>query len=59
VVHYLQAPIIVKIIQPPSKDPTGISDVIIGALGLTGALFALAVALGVILAGIMFWLRSR
>jgi hypothetical protein len=56
---YLQSPVIVKIIRPPSKDPTGISDVIIGALGLTGALFALAVALGVALAGIMFWLRSR
>lgn len=49
---------IVKIIRPP-HDPTGISDVIIGAIGLTGAIVVAAIVLGAILAGVMFWLRSR
>ena len=52
------SPIIVKIVQPPS-DATGIVDLVIGAIGLSGVLFALAVALGVALACIMFWIRSR
>ena len=31
-----QAPIIVRL--APKKDPTGLADVLLGALGLTGAL---------------------
>jgi hypothetical protein len=53
-----QDPIIVRIIEPPT-DPTGLADVLIGALGLTGALALLAVVLGVVLGTVMFWLRSR
>ncbi len=52
------SPIIVKVITPP-HDPTGISDVIIGAIGLTGFIVLLAIVLGLIMAGIMFWMRSR
>lgn len=51
-------PIIVKIITPP-RDPTGISDVIIGSIGLTGAIVLLAIVLGLVMAGILFWVRSR
>lgn len=50
-------PIIVKIVEP--KDPTGIGDVIVGAIGLTAALTLLAVLLGVVTAGVMYWVRSR
>jgi hypothetical protein len=50
-------PIIVKVIEP--KDPTGLSDVLIGALGLSGALFLIAVIAAVIFGGILFWLRRR
>ena len=52
------SPVIVKIITPP-HDPTGISDVIIGAIGLTGFIVLLAVVLGLLMAGILFWFRSR
>lgn len=51
-------PMIVRVITPP-HDPTGISDVIIGAIGLTGFIVLLAIVLGVVMAGIMFWMRSR
>ncbi len=52
------SPVIVKIITPP-HDPTGISDVIIGAIGLTGFIVVLAIVLGLLMAGILFWFRSR
>jgi hypothetical protein len=51
-------PIIVKIIEPP-HDPTGIADVLIGSLGLTGAILLAAVVMGVLMAGVLFWFRSR
>ena len=53
------SPIIVKIVEP-KKDPTGgLADVLIGALGLSGALFLLAVIAAVAFGGLLFWLRSR
>jgi len=51
-------PVIVKIVEPRG-DPTGLADVLIGALGLAGVLVLLAAALGVLLGGLLFWLRSR
>jgi hypothetical protein len=51
-------PIIVKLVEPKT-DPTGLADVIIGALGLSGALALLALALGVVMAGVLFYVRSR
>jgi hypothetical protein len=51
-------PVVVKIVEPP-HDPTGISDVIIGAIGLTGFIVLLALVLGVAFAGILFWYRRR
>jgi hypothetical protein len=51
-------PIIVKI-MPPDGDPTGLADVLIGALGLTGALTLLAIVAAVVFAGVLFWIRSR
>jgi hypothetical protein len=50
--------IIVKIVETPT-DPTGLRDVLIGALGLTGVLALLAVTLGVVVAGILFVVRRR
>jgi hypothetical protein len=52
------SPIIVKLIEPPG-DPTGLADVLLGALGLTGVLAVAAVTLGLLLGAVMFWLRSR
>jgi ABC-type phosphate transport system permease subunit len=52
------SPIIVKVISPPT-DPTGIADVIVGSIGLTGAITLLAIVLGLVMAGILYWVRSR
>jgi len=54
-------PVIVKIISPP-KDETGLSqlaDVLIGSLGLTGAIVLSAVLLGALMAGVMLLWRRR
>ena len=51
-------PIIVKIIEP-DNDPIGLANVVIGALGLSGALALAAILLGVLLAGVLFFVRSR
>jgi hypothetical protein len=56
-----QNPVIVRIIQPP-KDTTGLTqlrDVLIGSLGLTGAIVFAALVIGAAIAGIMFWVRRR
>lgn len=49
-------PIIVKIVEP---KPTGLAEVFIGALGLSGVLFALSIVFAAVLAGGLFLLRSR
>ncbi len=51
-------PIIVKLVEPP-KDPTGLAGVLIGALGLTGAITLIAIVFGAVTAVIIFWVRSR
>ena len=53
-----QKPIIVKLVETP-HDPTGLTEVLIGSLGLTGAIVLLALVSGVLFAGILFWYRSR
>jgi hypothetical protein len=56
-----QNPVIVRIIEPP-KDTSGLStlrDVLIGSLGLTGAIVLAALVLGAAMAALMFWLRRR
>ena len=56
--HTLQSsqPIIVKLVEPP-RDPTGLAGVLIGALGLTGAITLIAIVFGAITAAIIFWVR--
>jgi hypothetical protein len=50
-------PIIVRIIETP-KDPTeGLYNILISAMGVTGLLFAGAIVMGVVTAGILYWLR--
>lgn len=49
----------IDIAPPNSGDPTGLSDVLIGALGLSGALIVVAMVLAALLAGGLFWWRSR
>ncbi len=52
------APIIVRIVETP-HDPTGLAEVLVGALGLTGVLVLLALAVGLAFGGILFYFRSR
>jgi hypothetical protein len=54
-----ESPIIVKLIEPPHSELSGLADVLIGSLGLTGALTLMALALGVLAGGILFLARSR
>jgi hypothetical protein len=54
------SPIIVKIVEPNAKsDLEGLSDVLLGSLGLTGLITLAALLLGAGLACVMFWVRSR
>jgi hypothetical protein len=53
-------PIIVRIPQdPPKSELSGLADVLLGSLGLTGIIVVAAVVLGAGMAGVMFWMRSR
>ena len=52
-----QDPIIVKLVEP--SELSELADVLLGALGLTGVLALLAIAAGVVVAGLLFWWRSR
>jgi hypothetical protein len=42
-----------------SAAQSGLADVLIGSLGLTGALILMALALGILVGGILFFARSR
>lgn len=53
------APVVIDIKPTPNGDPTGLSNVLIGALGLSGVLILCAVLLAAIFAGILFLWRSR
>jgi hypothetical protein len=51
-------PVIVRIIEPP-KDPTGLADVLVGVLGLSTVLGIAAISIGIVIGGVIFWVRSR
>ena len=54
-------PIIVRVVQEPIKS-TSVVDVLVGAMGLTGALILAAILLGLLLGGILIGfklLRAR
>ena len=53
-----QKPIIIDIVEPTESPIAGVADVLIGALGITGAIVLVAIVAGAALAGVMFWLRS-
>ena len=52
-------PVIIDIAPPDKGDPTGLSDVLLGALGLSGVLILFAVILAALFAGGLFLWRSR
>lgn len=46
------SPIIVHVVEQPTES-TSLSDVIVGSIGLTGALLILALLLGLVLGGLL------
>ena len=50
-------PIIVKVIDEPVKS-TGVGDIILGALGITGVLLLAALLLGALLGGLLIWIKK-
>jgi hypothetical protein len=49
-------PIVVRVIEEPVES-TGVSDILIGALGLTGVLLLAALLLGLVLGGILIGVK--
>ena len=49
-------PIIVQVVQQPVES-TGLADVLIGAIGLTGALVLLAILLGAAFGGVLIGVK--
>jgi hypothetical protein len=50
------SPVIVKII-PPKED--SLSDVLVGALGVTGVMVLIALVAALVFGAVLFWIRSR
>ena len=46
-------------IAPHKDETTGLADVLLKSLGLTGVMVLVAVVAGAIMAGILFYIRSR
>jgi hypothetical protein len=49
--------VIVRIIEP--AKPSDLLNVVVGSLGLAGAILLAAVACGLVLGGMLFWIHSR
>jgi hypothetical protein len=49
-------PIVVRVLEEP-VETTGISDILVGALGLTGVMLAAALLLGALLGGILIGVK--
>ena len=50
-------PIVVRVLDEPVKS-TGVGDIIIGALGLTGVMVLAALLLGALLGGLLIWIKK-
>jgi len=53
------SPIMVKIDQPKNDPTGGLADVLVGALGLSGLLFLIAVIAALVFGSLLFWLRRQ
>jgi MFS superfamily sulfate permease-like transporter len=52
------AQITVKLVRP-NQDDTGLGDVLLTSLGLTGVMVLIAVVAGIVMAAVLFFWRSR
>ena len=50
-------PIVVRVVEEPVKS-TGVSDILIGALGLTGVMLMAALLLGLLLGGLLIGIKK-
>lgn len=50
------APIVVRVVEEPVRS-TGVADILIGALGLTGVMLLAALLLGALLGGILIGIK--
>jgi hypothetical protein len=50
-------PIVVRVMEEPVKS-TGVSDILVGALGLTGVMLMAALLLGVLLGGLLIGIKK-
>jgi hypothetical protein len=51
-----QRPFIVRIVETPEP---GLREIMLSALGLSGVMAVAAVLLGIVVAGVIVWVRSR
>lgn len=49
-------PIVVRVVEEP-VETTGVTDILIGALGLTGVMLLAALVLGVVLGGVLIGIK--
>jgi hypothetical protein len=52
-------PLVVKIVDSPNSELKGLSDVLLGSLGLTGILVLGALLAALVFGSVLFWIRSR
>ena len=50
-------PIVVRVIEEPVKS-TGVADILVGALGLTGVMLLAALLLGALLGGLLIGIKK-
>ena len=50
-------PIVVRVLDEPVKS-TGVADILVGALGLTGVMLLAALLLGALLGGLLIWIKK-
>jgi hypothetical protein len=50
-------PIVVRVLDEPVKS-TGVGDIIVGALGITGVLLVAALLLGALLGALLIWIKK-
>jgi ABC-type phosphate transport system permease subunit len=51
-------PIIVRVVENERSEISGLADVLIGSIGLTGLIMVIAAALGIVLAAIIIGYRK-
>jgi hypothetical protein len=52
-------PILITIKESEKNELSGLADVLLSALGITGVLVLGSLLLGTLMAGLMFWIRWR